>query len=156
METNRPSWDEYFVSIAVLASNRSNCLRKKVGCIIVKDNRILSTGYNGTPKGIKNCLDGGCERCKNRDKYKSGEGLELCVCLHAEENSLLFASFQEIKGATLYCTHFPCLSCAKKIIQCEIKDIVYLNNYCVEIEDITKMLFDEAGITYIQYEATVR
>ena len=148
METNRPSWDEYFVSIAVLASNRSNCLRKKVGCIIVKDNRILSTGYNGTPKRIKNCLDGGCERCKNIDKYKSGEGLEMCVCLHAEENSLLFASFQEIKGATLYCTHFPCLSCAKKIIQCEIKNIVYLNDYCAEIEDITKMLFDEAGIIY--------
>jgi dCMP deaminase len=146
MESNRPTWDEYFKNIAILASSRSNCMRKNVGCIIVKDNRILSTGYNGTPKGIKNCLDGGCERCGNKDKFKSGEGLELCVCLHAEENALLFASYQEVKGATLYCTHFPCLSCAKKIIQCEIKNVIYMNEYCFQIEDLTKKLFDDVGI----------
>jgi dCMP deaminase len=147
MESNRPTWDEYFKNIAILASSRSNCMRKNVGCIIVKDNRILSTGYNGTPKGIKNCLDGGCERCANKDIFKSGEGLELCVCLHAEENALLFASYQEVKGSTLYCTHFPCLSCAKKIIQCEIKDVKYMNEYCFQIEDLTKKLFDDVGIT---------
>jgi dCMP deaminase len=151
MEIQRPNWDSYFTNIALLTSSRSNCLRKNVGCIIVKDNRILSTGYNGTPKGMKNCLDGGCERCTNIDKYKSGEGLDKCMCIHAEENALLFASFQEIKGATLYCTHFPCLSCAKKIIQCEIKDIVYLNDYCFQIEDLTKKILDDANITFRKF-----
>ena len=141
----RPTWTEYFSQIADLTSKRSNCIRKQVGCIIVKNNRIISTGYNGTPSGMKNCLDGGCERCENINEYKSGEGLEFCLCLHAEENALLFASFQEIKGSTLYCTHFPCLSCAKKIIQCEIKNIIYMHEYSSHFE-LTKKLFDDIGI----------
>lgn len=151
---SRPSWDEYFIEITKLTSKRSNCYRKKVGCVIVKNHRIISSGYNGTPSNLLNCCDGGCERCLHRDLYKSGEKLDLCLCLHAEENALLFANFSDLIDSTLYCTHFPCISCSKKIIQCQIKNIVYLHNYNEEMEKITTELFDKVGINVVKYSET--
>ena len=113
---NRPSWDEYFYAIADLTKERSNCIKRKVGCIIVKDNRIISLGYNGTPSGIINCYDGGCKRCNSA--VQSGELLDTCICLHAEENALLFISKNELYDSTLYVTLMPCIGRCKKILQC--------------------------------------
>ena len=151
---NRPTWDEYFMEIAVLTSKRSNCIRKQVGCIIVKNNRIISTGYNGTPSGMKNCLDGGCERCYNNhlNNSSSGSNLDLCICLHAEENALLSASISDMTGSVLYCTHFTCISCTKKIIQCRIQKVVYINNYSGELEKISRNMFESCSIVVEQYK----
>ena len=94
MEFHRPTWDNYFINIAKLTSERSNCIKRSVGCIIVKEKRILSLGYNGTPINTVNCYQGGCKRCM--DQYNktetSGKNLDLCMCLHAEENAILFVS----------------------------------------------------------------
>jgi len=135
MQHVRPTWDEYFLQFAVLTSKRSNCLRRSVGCVLVNsNNRILSTGMNGTPRGIENCFNGGCARCNDKT-IKSGDQLENCLCIHAEENALLFCDFTKIEGSTLYCTHFPCTTCVKKIIQVNIKRIVYLHEYDYTIKD---------------------
>ena len=142
----RPSWDEYFLEITKLTATRSNCLRKQVGCIIVKNNRIIGTGYNGTPQNTINCVDGGCERCANTDKYKSGEKLDLCLCLHAEENALLFSSKDDIKDSTLYCTHFPCIGCTKKIVQCQVSKVIYINDYCSEVETFSMNMFKSSNV----------
>lgn len=118
----RPDWDTYFLNISVWASQRSNCMKRRVGCIIVKDFKIVSTGYNGVPRGLLNCNDGGCFRCNSGSK--SNERLEECLCLHgfsivtpAEENALLEAGRDRVCGGELYCTSCPCLGCAKKIVQ---------------------------------------
>jgi dCMP deaminase len=140
----RPTWTEYFIEITKLTSSRSNCIKKQVGCIIVKNNRIISTGYNGTPFGITNCFDGGCLRCCT--STESGSNLDMCICLHAEENALLSVSFNDTKDGTLYCTHFPCLSCAKKIIQCRISKVIYIDDYCSSLKELTDKLFLESKI----------
>lgn len=125
---NRPSWDEYFFNIAELVRSRANCLRRQVGAVIVKDYRILSTGYNGTPHGIKNCSQGGCERCLKRDKGEIDryEYEESCICLHAEQNAIIQAAYLGVstKDATLYCTTNPCSSCAKMLINAGVKRVV--------------------------------
>jgi dCMP deaminase len=144
MNKKRPTWTEYFIEITKLTSSRSNCIKKQVGCIIVKNNRIISTGYNGTPFGITNCFDGGCLRCCT--STESGSNLDMCICLHAEENALLSISFNDTKDATLYCTHFPCLSCAKKIIQCRISKVIYIDDYCSSLKELTDKLFLESKI----------
>lgn len=123
----RPSWDEYFSTIAVLTSKRSNCLKRQVGCIIVKENRILSLGYNGTPRGTANCYEGGCRRCAQI--ADAGSHLDLCMCLHAEENAMLYVGQKELQGATLYVTLLPCMGCVKKILQCGIVRVVFLDKY---------------------------
>lgn len=146
---NRPSWDEYFIQIAALTSKRSNCIRRQVGCIIVNENRIISTGMNGTPSGILNCFEGGCQRCNNPN-IKSGQDIEKCLCIHAEENALLFANYSDVRHATIYCTHFPCTTCIKKIIQGRIKRIVYLHEYEESyIENIG--LLNQVNCDVIQY-----
>ena len=126
----RPSWDEYFMEIAKLTKLRSNCIKRKVGCIIVKNNRILSLGYNGTPVNTENCFSGGCKRCmdqhvKKEIEVSSGKNLDLCLCLHAEENALLFIDKNDLLDSTMYVTLIPCIGCVKKIIQCKIKKIIY-------------------------------
>lgn len=125
----RPSWDEYFMNIAEVVASRSNCSRRQVAAVIVKDQRIISTGYNGTPKGIKNCFEGGCKRCSSN----SASGLDLgeCICNHAEENAIIQAAYHgvSVKNATLYCTYSPCLLCAKMIINAGIKEVIYQDNY---------------------------
>ena len=97
---SRPPWDHYFMDICKLTSQRSNCIRRKVGAVCVKDNRILSLGYNGTPRDTLNCFEGGCPRCNNFT-IESGQSLETCLCLHAEENALLFVKKEDLEGSTL-------------------------------------------------------
>ncbi|MCK4422807.1 MAG: cytidine/deoxycytidylate deaminase family protein [Candidatus Omnitrophica bacterium] len=126
----RPSWDEYFMEITKLVATRSTCLRRQVGAILVKDKRILATGYNGAPTGLKHCYDrGGCLRQK--EKIPSGQRHELCRAIHAEMNVLLQASSYgvNIKGSTLYATNQPCILCAKMLINAGVKDIIISSGY---------------------------
>lgn len=141
---SRPSWDKYFMDIAHVAASRSNCTRRHVAAVVVRDKQIISTGYNGTPRGIKNCSDGGCPRC-NSD-VPSGEGLRQCLCSHAEENAIVQAAYNGImlKGATLYTTYSPCLLCAKMIINAGIREVVYHQHYT--IDDVSMALLAEAGV----------
>lgn len=129
----RPNWDEYFLKLAHMVKERANCLRGSVGVVIVKDRHIITTGYNGTPAGTKNCFEGGCERCANREKniIKENERKDLCLCLHAEQNALLQAAYHGVstKGATLYSTIAPCLQCAKAIINAGVAKIVYEGDF---------------------------
>jgi dCMP deaminase len=125
----RPSWDDYFMRIAELASKRSNCMKRSVGCVIVKDKRVVATGYNGTARGLINCCHGGCPRCNNNTRC--GESLDTCLCLHAEDNALLEAGRVRCEGGTLYCTYTPCLNCSIKLVQCGISRIVFAKDYSI-------------------------
>ena len=125
----RPSWDEYFTEMASLVSKRSTCLRRYVGAVLVKDKRILATGYNGAPSGLKHCVEVGCLRKKLH--IPSGERHELCRALHAEQNALIQASLYgiSVKGSVLYSTCQPCVICAKMLINAGIKEIVIRGDY---------------------------
>jgi len=125
----RPSWDEYFLEMTKLVAKRATCLRRRVGAILVKDKRILATGYNGAPRGLKHCLDIGCVREKL--KIPSGERQELCRALHAEQNALIQASLYgiSVRDSTLYATNQPCAICAKMLINAGIKEIVTSGDY---------------------------
>jgi dCMP deaminase len=140
----RPGWDEYFMSIAKVVASRSNCVKRKVAAIVVKDKRIISTGYNGTPRGTKNCNEGGCPRCLALDV--TGARLEECLCSHAEENALTQAAYHGtcVKDAVLYTTYSSCLLCAKMIINAGISELVYGATY--SIEDTALRLLQEAGV----------
>jgi len=140
----RPSWDDYFMNIAKVVSSRSNCIKRKVAAVIVKDRRIVSTGYNGTPRGVKNCSDGGCARCNRFEE--SGKNLSECVCSHGEENAIVQASYHgiPIQGTTLYCTYSSCLLCAKMIINAGIAEVVYNEDY--PLPELSHRLFQEAGV----------
>ena len=146
----RPDWDTYFMNITHVVKQRSNCSRRQVGAVIVKDHRIISTGYNGTPRGIKNCFEGGCARCASEPE--SGENLGECICAHAEENAIVQAAFHgvSIRDSMLYCTDSPCLLCAKMIINAGILEVVYETDY--KYTEQTSALFDEAGITCRHYK----
>lgn len=143
MKIKRPSFDEYFIQIAELVSIRSSCLSRRVGAILVRDNKILSAGYNGAPSGIQHCDKAGCLRAKL--KIESGKNHELCRGLHAEQNTLLQAALHgiNVKGSTLYTTTYPCIICAKMLINAGIKDVRYLNEYP---DTMSKRFFKEAGI----------
>ena len=145
----RPSWDEYFMGIAKVVASRSNCSRRHVAAVIVKDNHILSTGYNGTPHGVKNCFAGGCPRCGG--KVESGTHLEECLCVHAEQNAICQAAFfgHAVKDATIYITLSPCLTCAKLIINAGIKEVVYGGDYA--FLDTVKDIFKSAGVSHRKY-----
>jgi len=125
----RPSWDDYFLDIASLVSTRSTCLRRKVGAVLVRDKRILASGYNGAPSSIEHCSIAGCVREKL--KIPSGERHELCRGLHAEQNAFLQAALHgtSLKDAILYSTIQPCIICAKMIINAGIREIVYRGAY---------------------------
>ena len=129
LKKKRPSWDEYFLAIARLVSRRSTCLRREVGAVLVKEKRILATGYNGAPSNIEHCETAGCIREKL--KIPSGERHELCKGLHAEQNALLQAALHGVsaKGAKLYATTQPCIICAKMLINAGIKEIVIAGHY---------------------------
>jgi len=124
----RPTWDEYFMMMADVVKKRADCTRRKVGSLIVRDFRIISTGYNGTPHKIKNCSEGGCLRCLRRDKgeIKGYEYEESCVCIHAEQNAIIQAAYHgsSTRGATLYSTANPCSSCAKILANAGIIRVV--------------------------------
>jgi len=125
----RPSWEEYFLEVAGLVAKRATCLRRRVGAVLVKDKRILATGYNGAPRGLTHCLDIGCLREKL--KVPSGQRHELCRALHAEQNALIQASLYgiSVKDSTLYSTNQPCIICAKMLINAGIKEIVIREGY---------------------------
>lgn len=143
----RPTWDAYFMEMAELASRRSNCMRRRVGAVIVKDRRVVATGYNGTARGTRNCNEGGCPRC-NGD-CPTGTGLEHCYCLHAEENALLEAGRARCEEATVYSTTVPCLGCSQKLIQCGIVRIVYTREYSLEYS--ARDLLAQAKIELVKF-----
>ena len=144
----RPSWDQYFMQLASLAAQRSNCMKRRVGCVLVREKRVISTGYNGTPRGLKNCGEGGCPRCN--EGQSSGVGLGTCLCIHAEENALLEAGRERIReGAILYCDTCPCLTCSIKIAQVGISEVVYSQGYSMDTE--TAAVFKEAGVHLRQF-----
>ena len=141
------SWDEYFMGIAMLAARRSKDPNTQVGaCIVSQDNIILSTGYNGTPRGVRNCFDDGCPRCSGH--APSGTGLDECLCVHAEQNAICQAARYgiNVSDATIYVTISPCLTCAKLIINAGIREVVYGGDYTAFVETV-KELFRSAGVT---------
>lgn len=145
----RPSWDEYFMTITKEVTRRSSCVRRQVGAIIVGEKRILATGYNDTPRGLKNCGEGGCARCAS--KAPSGTGLDTCLCIHAEQNAIVNAAYHgvSIKDSIIYCTHQPCLTCAKLIINAGIKKIIFAEPYPSEVAE---KLLAESKVELIQYK----
>jgi dCMP deaminase len=153
-ESNRPSWDTYFMKLSWLVAERSTCLRHHIGAVIVRDKRILTTGYNGAAANTKDCLTLGCLR--NQLNIPSGQRHEICRAIHAEQNAIIQGGFTgiSIKGATLYCTHSPCILCAKMIVNAGIKKVVMsevypdnsyadlfqeanIDHYCLNIENLT-------------------
>jgi dCMP deaminase len=148
-ESNRPSWENYFMGITALVAKRSTCLRRSVGAIIVKDKRILTTGYNGAPSGIRHCLEVGCLR--EQLNVASGERHELCRGIHAEQNAIIQAAFHgvSIKDSTLFCTNLPCSICAKMIINAGIKKIYYQSGYA---DSISEDMLQEASVELIKVD----
>jgi len=140
----RPDWDTYFMDIAHTVARRGNCLRRQVAAVIVSARRIISTGYNGTPRGVPNCCDGGCPRCAGG--AGSGEQLGDCLCSHAEENAIVQAAYHGIavRGGTLYSTISPCLLCAKMIINAGLVEVVYEDEY--RFAPATRALLRTAGV----------
>ncbi|MFN2350506.1 MAG: cytidine/deoxycytidylate deaminase family protein [Kiritimatiellia bacterium] len=143
----RPDWDEYFMNIAAVVKTRGNCSRRQVAAVIVKNRRIISTGYNGTPPGIRNCCDGGCARCAAAD-VASGARLDECICAHAEENAIVQAAYYGVplRGSVLYCTISPCLTCAKMIITAGIQEVVFAEEYHFNRQ--AAALLGEAGVKW--------
>jgi dCMP deaminase len=125
----RPSWDEYFISIARMVASRSNCVKRRVGAVIAVDRRIVSTGYNGTPRGARNCNEGGCPRCNSF--VEGGTRLDECLCSHAEENSITQAAYHgvSVRGGSIYTTLSPCLMCTKMIINSGIEEVAFNAEY---------------------------
>lgn len=126
---NRPSWHEYFIEMIKVVSTRSTCLRRQVGAIIVKDNRILASGYNGVPSKVPHCETTGCLRQKLN--IPSGERQEICRGLHAEQNAIIQAAVHgvSVEGATIYCTNKPCSICTKMLINAKVAKIIYVEDY---------------------------
>ena len=147
----RPNWEEYFMDIAILVAKRSTCLRRAVGALIVKDKRILATGYNGAPSGIRHCREVGCLR--ETLNIKSGQRHELCRGMHAEKNAIIQAADHgaPIKDASLYCTNRPCSICTKMIINAGIRKIYYQEGYA---DELSKDMLAEAEIEVIQLESS--
>jgi dCMP deaminase len=144
----RPTWDHYFMTLASLAARRSNCMRRQVGCVLVREKRVMSTGYNGTPRNVRNCNEGGCPRCNAGGG--GGAALSTCLCIHAEENALLEAGRERVGGgAVLYCNTCPCLTCSIKIVQVGITEVVYNQSYYMDAEAAN--LFKEAGVKLRQF-----
>ena len=143
----RPDWDTYFMEMAKLASRRSSCLRRAVGAVLVKDRRLLSTGYNGVPSGVTHCEVTGCLREKL--SVPSGERHELCRGLHAEQNAIIQAAFHgvSIREAVLYCTNLPCIICAKMLINAGVRRIVFLEGYA---DPLTGEMLRESGMELVR------
>lgn len=121
------------MTLSSLAARRSNCMKRRVGCVLVRSKRVISTGYNGTPRGLENCNEGGCARCNSA--ADGGVGLNTCLCIHAEENALLEAGRERVGGgAILYCDTCPCLTCAIKIVQVGVVEVVYAEGYSMDIQ----------------------
>lgn len=149
MSGMRPSWDEYFLGIVELIKERSTCLRRQVGAVVVKDKRILTTGYNGAPAGCRHCEEVGCLR--QSLNVPSGERHELCRAAHAEQNAIAQAAMYgvSINGGTIYVTAQPCVICTKLIINSGIKRVVYKGDYP---DALSLQLLDEAGIEVVRFQ----
>jgi dCMP deaminase len=145
----RPSWDEYFMDITKRVAQRATCLRRQVGTIVVKDKKILATGYNGAPAGLRHCEEVGCLR--EQLQVPRGERHELCRGIHGEQNAIIQAATfgVSIMGATLYSTHFPCVLCTKMVINSGIKRVVYLQGYP---DELSGGLLQEAGVETCRVE----
>jgi len=143
----RPSWETYFMDITALVAKRTTCLRRAVGAVIVKDKRILATGYNGAPSGIRHCAETGCLR--EQLKVESGMRHELCRGIHAEQNAIIQAAYHgvSVKGASLFCTNQPCSICAKMIINAGIVTIYYRSGYA---DELARVMLAEAGVPMIR------
>ena len=139
----RPSWDEYFMSITELVAERATCLRRKVGAILVRDKHIIATGYNGAPRNVAHCTEVGCLR--EQKGIPSGERHELCRGLHAEQNAIIQAALHgvSVEGATLYCTNTPCAICSKMLINAGIVKIYYKDGYA---DFLGGQMLAEAGV----------
>ncbi len=146
---SRPSWDEYFMRLARDVAERSTCMRRHVGAILVKNKRILATGYNGAPSGLRHCEEIGCIR--EKENVPSGERHELCRGLHAEMNAFLQAALHGVstQDAVLYTTTFPCSLCAKMIINAGVKRVVEAGDYP---DELARDLLDEAGVEVVHFE----
>lgn len=146
-ERQRPSWTQYFMDITELVAKRSTCTRRAVGAVLVKDKRVLATGYNGAPSGIRHCAETGCLR--EQRGVPSGERHELCRGAHAEQNAIVQAAHYgvPINGATLFCTNLPCSICAKLLINAGVKKIYYKSGYA---DEISEEMLSEANIEVIQ------
>ena len=146
---NRPNINEYFLKIASVVAERSTCLRHHIGAVAVRDKHILSTGYNGAPSGLNDCLELGCLR--DELNIKSGRRHEICRAIHAEQNVIIQAALHGItlSGAPVYCTHSPCILCAKMLVNARIKKFVTFGKYA---DDSFKKLFQEAVIEFEMYE----
>lgn len=144
-KTKRPDWDEYFLKMAYLVAERSTCQRHHVGAVIVRNRRILTTGYNGAASGVKDCMELGCLR--NEQGIPSGERHEICRAIHAEQNAIIQAGLHgiNVSGSTIYCTHSPCILCAKMIVNSKINKFVTSGSYT---DKTFKALFKEAGVRY--------
>ena len=145
---------EYYMNICVAASLRSTCMRRKVGAVIVKDNRILSTGYNGAPSGVPNCIDD-CNRCyRSKHNIPSGEMLDMCFAVHAEQNAIMNAlkTGEDLKGAVIYVNTYPCATCFKLIVQSGIREVYFINEYA---NDFTKQLAREAGVKLVKLDGSI-
>lgn len=145
----RPDWQEYFMDITRLVARRSTCMRRQVGAILVKDKRVLATGYNGSPAGLAHCEDVGCIRAQN--SVPSGQRHELCRGLHAEQNTIIQAAFHgvSIKGATLFCTNLPCSICLKMLINAGIKQIIFDEGYP---DKLAESLLKEADLSLTKFK----
>lgn len=147
VKETRPSWETYFMEIALLVARRSTCTRRAVGAVIVKDKRVLATGYNGAPSGVRHCVETGCLR--EQLKVPSGERHELCRGIHAEQNAIIQAAFHgvSIRDAVLFCTNLPCSICSKMIINAGIRRIIYRSGYA---DSMSEDMLQEAGVELIQ------
>ena len=149
---NRPGWDQYYMGIATAVAERSNCMRRSVGALVVVDKSIISTGYNGSPMGVTNCSDGGCPRCSS--ETPPGVGYDTCICVHAEQNAFLLAARNGncTDGGTLYTTLRPCFGCTKEAIQAGIREIVFAetSTYEEDLERVYQRLIAEAEIFFRQ------
>jgi dCMP deaminase len=136
----RPEFEVYFMGIALAARERANCIGQKVGAVLVVDDRVVSTGYNGTPQGMANCETGGCERCANRDRYGTGQAYDRCICVHAEQNAILSAARFgiRIEGGVLYSTTKPCFNCLKETAQVALRRIYYIHEWSPTEADFVK------------------
>jgi dCMP deaminase len=145
--SSRPSWETYFMDISSLVAKRATCLRRAVGAVIVKDKRILATGYNGAPSGVRHCAEVGCLR--ERLNVPSGTRHELCRGIHAEQNAIIQAALHgvSVKGADLFCTNQPCSICAKMIINAGIAKIYYRSGYA---DALAREMLAEAHIDMVQ------
>lgn len=143
----RPSWDVYFMNITELVAGRATCVRRKVGAILVRDKRIISTGYNGAPERVRHCLEVGCLR--EEQGIPSGERHELCRGLHAEQNAIIQAAINgvSIAGAVLYCTNMPCVICSKMLINARVSAIYFREGYS---DPLASAMLTEAKIPFKQ------